>query len=192
VVGLVASGPRGAGIIPRVRETGTSRQDPVVRMGPLRLDVEIGVEGTVVLMTVLVVALDDGIEDFVGAGQIVLGSMVATFAARLFATVLARRARQDVPPPTRAELRALTGHAAQYLLLAVVPLSIIVLGAMSGLYDPETAVDAVIWAGLALLVVIGGIGGWRARRGVRGAVLGAVVAGVLGMFVLLLRLVLEH
>jgi hypothetical protein len=164
----------------------------VLRWGPLRLDVEIGVEGTVVLMTVLVVALDDGVEDFVGAGQIVLGSMVATFAARLFAAVLARRARQDVPPPTRAEIRALTGHAAQYLLLAVVPLLVVVVGGVTGLYDPEGAVDAIIWMGLAFLVVIGGIGGWRARRGVRGALLGAVAAGVLGLFVLLLRVVLEH
>jgi hypothetical protein len=174
-----------------VTETEAGRT-PVVRWGPLRLDVEIGVEGTVVLMTVLVVALDDGIEDFGQAGQIVLGSMVATFAARLFAVVLARRARQDVPPPTRAELRGLTRHAAQYLLLAVVPLLIVVVGAVSGLYDPEGAVDAVIWAGLAFLVVIGAVGGWRARRGVRGALLGAVAAGVLGLVVLLLRLVLEH
>jgi hypothetical protein len=164
---------------------------PVARWGPLRLDLEIGVEGTVVLMTVLVVALDDGIEDFVGAGQIVLGSMVAAFAARLFAVRLARRARQDVPPPTRAELRALRSHAAQYLLLAVVPLLVVVVGAVSGLYGPEGAVDAIIWIGLAFLVVIGGIGGWRARR-VRGALLGAVAAGFLGLFVLLLRLVLEH
>ena len=167
-------------------------EEPAVRWGRLRLDLEIGVEGTVVLMTVLVVALDDGIEDFVGAGQIVLGSMVATFAARLFAAVLARRARQDVPPPTRAELRRLRRHAAQYLQLAVVPLLVVVVGGVTGLYDPEGAVDAVIWLGLAFLVVLGGVGGWRARRGVLGVLRGAVAAGVLGLFVLLLRLVLEH
>lgn len=163
-----------------------------MRWGRLHLDLEIGVEGTVVLMTVLVVALDDGIEDFVGAGQIIVGSMVATFAARLFAAVLARRARQDVPPPTRAELRRLRRHAAQYLLLAVVPLLVVVVGGVTGLYDPEGAVDAVIWLGLAFLVVLGGVGGWRARRGVLRVLTGAVAAGVLGLFVLLLRLVLEH
>ncbi|HSK61706.1 MAG TPA: hypothetical protein VK935_21905 [Actinomycetospora sp.] len=92
----------------------------------------------------------------------------------------------------RAELRDLTRHAAQYLLLAVVPLLVVVIGAVSGLYDPEGAVDAVIWAGPAFLVVIGGVGGWRVGRRVRGALLGAVAAGVLGLFVLLLRLVLEH
>jgi hypothetical protein len=163
-----------------------------LRWGPLRLDVEIGVEGTIVLMTVLVVALDNGIEDFVGAGQIIVGSMVTTFAARQFAAVLARRARQDLPPPTRAELRCLRRHAAQYLLLAVVPLLILVVGAVSGLYDPEGAVDAVIWTGLGFLVLVGGVGGWRTGRGARGAVLGALAAGVLGLVVLVLRLVLEH
>ena len=159
--------------------------------GRVRLDLEIGVEGTTVLMTVLVVALDDCIEDFVGAGQIILGSMVATFAARLFAAVLARRARQDVPPPTRAELRHLRRHAAQYLLLAVVPLLVVIVGGVTGLYDPEGAVDAVIWLGLAFLVVLGAIGGWRARRSVLAVLVGALAAGVLGLVVLVLRVVLE-
>ncbi|MDD7942764.1 hypothetical protein PHK61_30555 [Actinomycetospora lutea] len=165
---------------------------PVVRWGPLRLDVEIGVEGTVVLMTVLVVALDDGIEDFIVAGQLILGPLVAAFAAHLFSRRLARRARQDEPPPTRAELRRLARHSSQFLLLGVVPLLVVVVGGVSGLYGPVTAIDAVIWLGLAFLVVIGGIGGWRAQHRVSGAVRGAVGAGVLGLFVLLLRLVLEH
>lgn len=165
---------------------------PVVRWGPLRLDVEIGVEGTVVLMTVLVVALDDGIEDFVVAGQIIVGPLVAAFAAHAFSRTLARRARQDLPPPTRPELRRLARHSAQFLLLGVVPLLVVIGGGVSGLYDPVTAIDTVIWLGLAFLVVMGGIGGWRARHRVGGAVRGAVGAGVLGLVVLLLRLVLEH
>ena len=163
----------------------------LVRWGPLRLDVEPGVYGTVVLMTVLVVALDDGIADFAEAAQVILGPLLATFAAHLFASVLARVARQSAPP-TRAELRHLTGHAAQYLVLAVVPLLVVVVGAVSGLYDPEDAVDLVCWLGLAYLVVLGGVGGWRARRGLPGALVGAVTAGLLGFFVLVLRVVLEH
>ncbi|GAA4903398.1 hypothetical protein EV188_1045 [Actinomycetospora succinea] len=165
---------------------------PVVRIGPLALDIEIGVEGTVVLMTVLVVALDDGIEDFPAAGQMILGSLIATFAAHLFATSLARRARQDLPPPTRPERRRLWRHSSQFLLLGVVPMVVVVLGGVTGLYTPETAIDAVIWLGLAFLVLIGGVGGWRGRRRVTGALRGAFGAGVLGLLVLLLRLVLEH
>jgi hypothetical protein len=166
-------------------------EEPAVRWGRLRLDLEIGVEGTTVLMTVLVVSLDDGVGDFVGAGQVIVGSMVATFAARLFAAVLARRARHDVPPPTRAELRHLRRHASQYLLLAVVPLLVVIVGGVTGLYDPEGAVDAVIWLGLAFLVALGAIGGWRARRTVPAALVGALAAGVLGLVVLVLRVVLE-
>ena len=131
-------------------------------------------------MTVLVVALDDGIEDFAEAAQVILGPLLATFAAHLFASVLARVARQSAPP-TRAELRHLTGHAAQYLVLAVVPLLVVVVGAASGLYDPEDAVDLVCWLGLAYLVVLGGVGGWRARRGCRGRSSGAVAAGRAGV-----------
>lgn len=165
---------------------------PALRWGPLRLDVEIGVEGTVVLMTVLVVALDDGIEDFAEAGQIIVGPLLATFAAHLFATSLARRARQDLPPPTRAERRRLWRHSSEFLLLGIVPLLVVVAGGTTGLYTPETAIDAVIWLGLAFLVVVGGVGGWRSGRGVRGVVRGALGAFVLGLVVLLLRLVLEH
>lgn len=165
---------------------------PALRWGPLRLDIEIGVEGTVVLMTVLVVALDDGIADFVEAGQVVVGPLLATFAAHLFATTLARRARQDAPPPTRAERRRLLRHSSEFLLLGIVPMLVVVVGGVSGLYSPEVAIDAVIWLGLAFLVVVGGIGGHRSARGVRGVLGGAVGAFVLGLVVLLLRLVLEH
>jgi hypothetical protein len=165
---------------------------PSLRWGPLRLDVEIGVEGTVVLMTVLVVALDDGIEDFVEAGQVIAGPLLATFAAHLFATTLARRSRQDMPPPTRAERRRLLRHSSEFLLLGIVPLLIVIAGGTSGLYTPETAIDAVIWLGLAFLVLVGGVGGWRSGRGVPGMLRGAVGAFVLGLVVLLLRLVLEH
>lgn len=162
------------------------------RWGRLRFDVEIGVEGTVVLMTVLVVALDDGIEDFVQAGQVVLGPLVATFAARLFAAVLARVSKRSAPPMARGELRGLAGHAAQYLWLAVVPLLVVVLCGTTGIATPDGTIDAVVWLGLAFLVVLGGVGGFRARGTVWSVLAGALAAGVLGLVVLLLRLVLEH
>lgn len=163
-----------------------------LRWGRLRFDLEAGVYGTVVLMTVLVVALDDGIDDFPEATQIILGPLLATFAAHLFAAVLARSSRRSAPPPSRAEIRHMVGHAAQYLLLAVVPLIIVLIGAATGLYTAEDAVDDVIWAGLAFLVVLGGVGGYRARGSRWAAFVGAVVAGVLGLVVLVLRIAMEH
>ncbi|WP_133252041.1 hypothetical protein [Actinomycetospora cinnamomea] len=165
-------------------------ETPVLRWGRLRLDVEPGVYGTVVLMTVLVVALDDGVEDFPEAAQVIVGPLVATFAAHLFAAVLARFGRRSAP--SRAEIRHLVASAAQFLLLGVVPLLVVAVGAASGLYTPDGAAEAILGLGLAFLVLVGGIGGWRTGRGAGAAVLGALAAGVLGLVVLLLRLVLEH
>ncbi|GLZ46949.1 hypothetical protein Acsp06_31340 [Actinomycetospora sp. NBRC 106375] len=163
-----------------------------LRWGPLRLEVEHAVYETVVLLTVLVVALDDGIADFGEAALVAVGPLVATFAAYVFAGVLARVSRTGAPPLARGEIRRIVGHSAQVLQLAVPPVVIAIVGAATDLYTPEEAVDAVIWLGLVFLVVIGGIGGYRARRTVLATVLGAVAAGVVGLFVLLLRLILEH
>jgi len=168
-----------------------ARETHVVRWGPLRLDVEPGVYGTVVLMTVLVVALDDGIADFAEAAQVVLGPLLATAAAHLFAAALARASSRS-GAPTGADIRYLAADAAQFLVLAVVPLLVVAVGAVGGLYTPEDAVDLILWLGFAFLVVIGGVGGRRATRSVWGALAGALAAGVLGLFVLILRLVLEH
>jgi hypothetical protein len=168
-----------------------TRRPPAVHWGPLRLDAETAVYETVVLMTVLVVALDDGIEDFVQAGLISVGPLVATFAAHVFAGVLAR-AGLPADSPDRATTGRIVGHAARCLWLAVGPLAIVVVGAATDLYTPEVAVDAVIWLGLAFLVVIGGVGGFRARHTVWATLGYALAAGVVGLIVLLLRLVLEH
>jgi hypothetical protein len=161
------------------------------RWSPLRWDIQPAVYGTVVLMTVLVVALDDGVEGFAEAAQIVVGPLVATFAAHLFASVLARMAQQR-DRPSAAEVRHLAGHAAHFLLLGVVPLLVVAIGAVSGLYTPEGAVDIQLWLGLAFLVALGWLGGRRAGGRWWVAVVSALAAGVLGLLVLLLRLVLEH
>jgi hypothetical protein len=175
----------------RVTETDATADRLALRWGPLRLDVETSVYETVVLMTVLVVALNDGIEDFVQAGLVVVGPLVATFAAHVFAGVLAR-AGLPADSPHRVGTRRIVGHAAQCLWLAVVPLVVVVAGAVTDLYTPEVTVDIVIWLGLALLVVVGAVGGFRARRTVWAALGGALAAGVVGLVVLLMRLILEH
>jgi hypothetical protein len=161
------------------------------RSSARRWDIEPAVYGTVVLMTVLVVALDDGVEDFVEAAQIVVGPLVATFAAHLFASVLARMTEQRTRP-SAAEVRRLAGHASPYLLLGVVPLLVVVVGAVSGLHTPEGAVDIQLWLGLAFLVALGWLGGRRVGGRWWVALVAALAAGVLGLLVLLLRLVLEH
>jgi hypothetical protein len=163
----------------------------LVGRGRFRLDVEPAVYGTVVLLTVLVVALDDGVADIADAALIVLGPLIATFAAHLFASVLASVSAER-RPPTRARLAALTGHAAQFLLLAPAPLIVVAVVGLTGLGDPDDAVGLVVDLGLAVLVVLGGVGGWRALHRWWAVLAGAVGAGVLGCVVLVLRLVLEH
>jgi hypothetical protein len=175
----------------RVTETEATVDRLALRWGPVRLDVENGVYETVVLMTVLVVALNDGIDDFVQAGLVVVGPLVATFAAHVFAGVLAR-AGLPADSPHRLRTRRIVGHSAQCLWLAVLPMVLVVTGATTDLYTPEVTVDVVIWLGLAFLVVMGGVGGFRARRTAWAALGGALAAGVVGLVVLLMRLILEH
>ena len=155
------------------------------------VDLELLIYGTTVLMTVLVVALDDGIDDFVEGAQLVIGPLIATFAAHLFASVLSRM-NQRRARLSRREFRGLAGHAAQFFLLAIGPLMILVLGASTGLYDAEEAVDLMLDLGLVFLVVVGGLAGRRSGGSWWFVLLCAVIAGLLGLLVLLLRVVLEH
>lgn len=166
----------------------------LVRWGRFGLDVEPAVYGTVVLMTVLAVALDDGIEDFAEVCQLIVGPLAATFAAHLFASVLAA-INADHTPPSRRRLLALTAHAAQYLVLAVGPLLVVALIAVTGYHGaqgPEESVNVVIDLGWVVLVVLGAVGGWRALHRWWAVVLGAVGAFAVGFVVVVLRIVLEH
>lgn len=163
----------------------------LVLWGRLRLDIELCVYGTVVLMTVLVVALDDGVGDFVDAVQVVVGPLIATFAAHLFAGVLAQMNASHVMP-SGAEVRHLAAQEAQFLMLGIVPVAILVFGAVTDLYTADQAVGAMLWLGLVFLVILGGLGGYRTSRSWWVTLLVALAAGLLGVFVLLLRVVLEH
>ncbi|MDL5157270.1 hypothetical protein [Actinomycetospora termitidis] len=166
----------------------------LVAWGRFALDVEVAVYGTVVLLTVLAVAEDDGVEDFVTAAQVVVGPLVATFAAHLFASVLAA-VNEDRALPSGRRFRSLTAHAAQYLLLAVPPLIVVGVYALAGIggrEGPTEALDLVGDLGLLLLVVLGGVGGWRALRRWWAALLGASVAFVIGLIVIILRILIEH
>ncbi|MEJ2871069.1 hypothetical protein WCD74_25115 [Actinomycetospora sp. OC33-EN08] len=166
----------------------------LVRWGRFALDVEPAVYGTVVLMTVLAVALDDGVEDFAEVVQVTLGPLVATFAAHLFASVLAA-INADRSPPSGRRLLALTAHAAQYLLLAIGPLLVVAIVALTGFHGaqgPEESVNIIIDLGWVVLVALGGVGGWRAVHRWWAVVLGAVGAFAVGFVVVILRIVLEH
>jgi hypothetical protein len=166
----------------------------LVGWGRFTLDVEVAVYGTVVLLTVLAVAQDDGVDDFAEAVQLILGPLVATFAAHLFASVLAA-VNEERAVPSGRRFRALTAHAAQYLLLAVPPLLVVLVVALAGIggaEGPDEAITFVVDLGLVLLVALGGIGGWRALQRWWAALLGAVAAAVVGLVVIILRVLIEH
>lgn len=170
--------------------SGHDEQLTLLRWGPLRLDAEPCITRTVVLLTVLVVALDGGVGDFANAAQVIIGLLLATFAAHLFASVLARRHRGV--RLTWSQIGHLTMREAQYLLLGVVPVAVLIVGEESGLYTADDGVNIVIWLGLAFLALLGGLGGWRASHRWWGVVRGALGAGFIGLIVLGLRIVLLH
>jgi hypothetical protein len=176
-----------------VVEGGSAELD-LVRWGRFALDVEVAVYGTVILLTVLAVGQDDGVEDFVQACQLIVGPLVATFLAHLLASVLAATNTERALPSGR-RLLELTARAAQYLLLAVPPLVVVAVVAVTGIggdEGPDEAITFVGDLGLILLIVLGAVGGWRALARWWAALVGAVAALVLGLAVVVLRVLLEH
>ncbi len=159
----------------------------------LALDVEPAVNSTVVMMTVLALAIDRGVADFVDVLSLSLGPLVATFAAHLFATAL-KAVHADHALPSGRRLLGLTAHAAQYLLPGIAPLVVVAVIAATGFMGPlgpEESAHITIDLSWIALVVLGAVGGWRALRRWWGAVLGAVGAFGVGLVVVVLRLLLE-
>lgn len=157
------------------------------------LDIEPAVNSTVVMMTVLALAIDRGLTDFGDVLGLTLGPLLATSAAHLFATTL-KAVHADRALPSRRRLVGLTGHAAQYLLPAVVPLVVVAVVAVTGFMGsrgPEESAHITIDLSWIALVVLGAVGGRRALDRWWGALLGAVGAFVVGLVVVLLRIVLE-
>ncbi|GAA4821877.1 hypothetical protein GCM10023201_04520 [Actinomycetospora corticicola] len=159
----------------------------------LALDVEPAVNSTVVMMTVLALAIDRGVSDFRDVLSLSLGPLLATFAAHLFATTL-KAVHAEHALPSRRRVLGLTGHAAQYLLPGLGPLAVVAVVAgtgFAGAAGPVESAHITIDLSWIALVVLGGVGGWRALRRWWGAVLGAVGAFGVGFVVLLLRVLLE-
>ncbi|GLZ56324.1 hypothetical protein [Actinomycetospora sp. NBRC 106378] len=159
----------------------------------MRLDIEPAVNSTVVMMTVLALAIDRGVTGFGDVLSLSLGPLLATFAAHWFATTL-KAVHADHALPSRRRLLGLGGHAAQYLLPGLLPLLVVAVIATTGFAGAQGPVESahvtidLSWVGL---VVLGAVGGWRALRRWWGALLGAVGAFGVGLVVVLLRILLE-
>lgn len=156
------------------------------------LDAEPLIYGTVIIMTVMVVGADDTDVDFGDATGMVLGPMVATAVAHLFSSWLGY-VNSHHRMPGGADRRHLLWHSAHFLLLTVVPLIIIGLGRVSGLWSAYGALDTISDLAFLFLLVLGAASGWHAsKRRWRGAILGGLVAIVVGLIVTVLKVVLEH
>lgn len=166
-----------------------SRADVRLHIGPLTIEISRWVYGTVILMTVLVVYADNGPVTYRESIGVVLGPMIATFLAHLFASILATLNRDSgrLRPQHFAEL---VRDDAQFLLLTVPPLVVLVVGA-AGAFPAPRAVAIIVYGGIGLLATVGGIAGWRA--GLRGwaVVACALTSGTLGLAVLAVQLLLK-
>lgn len=160
------------------------------RIGPVAIDVERSVYGTVVIMTVLAIDTAHGTPTYLDAAVTVLGMMMATFLAHLFADVLSEFA--GAPPEARRARTVATLARVDlvFLALTVVPLVVLLIGVLRE-WEPETAIKIVMCVGVAFLVVVGGIGGRRAGFGRWGIAGCAALTGILGAVLLVIQVFLK-
>ncbi|MGH3911477.1 MAG: hypothetical protein ACRDRM_11670 [Pseudonocardiaceae bacterium] len=163
--------------------------DVLLRLGPVVIEIGRWVYGTVILMTVLVVYADEGQVTFAESFGVVVAPMLATFLAHLFASVLAALNRKTGGLNSR-EFAELVRNDAQYLVLTVPPLSVLLVGAL-GAFDAPTAVSLIVRGGVALLVVIGALAGLRAGFGPWGVAASATASAAIGLLVLGAQLLLK-
>jgi hypothetical protein len=171
-----------------------TREQRGTRSGRVPFDVGRSVYGTVLVMTVLAVDTTQGAPDYRDAIVTVLGAMVATFLAHLFADALAAFARDGGGSGAARGIRTIVGAARLdlvFLVLAVVAVAVLVIGVL-GVWEPETAIRIIMIAGVAFLVLVGGLGGRRAGFGPWGVVACAAAAGVLGGVLLVVQVLLDH
>jgi hypothetical protein len=166
-----------------------SRADVRLHIGPVTIEISRWVYGIVILMTVLVVYADNGPVTYGESVGVVVGTMVATFLAHLFATVLAALNAESgrLTPQLFGEL---VRTDAQFLLLTVPPLIVLLVGAL-GAYPPPRAVAFIVYGGVGLLGAVGGLAGWRADLRLGGVIACAAASGALGFVVLVIQLVLK-
>lgn len=160
-----------------------------LRLGPFVVEIGRWVHGTVILMTVLVVYADNGPVSFGEAAGVVAAPMIATFLTHLFASVMAAESGKH-GGLNRHELAVLVRSEAQFLMLALAPLVVLLAGAL-GAFTPSTAVVLILWGGVALLLFVGGFAGRRAGLGWWGTTASAAASGTIGLLVLVAQVLLK-
>jgi hypothetical protein len=149
--------------------------------------------GSVIMMTVLAVGLDDPHHDFGDATGLVLGPMIATALAHLFAASLAHVNRTRALP-SRHHSGHMIWHSLHFVFLAVPPLVALLVARLTGWWSVESVLDNAIDYAFAVLLVLGGVSGWNAarQRPWWGMLAGIVAAAVIGFVVIIVKLTVEH
>ncbi|MGH4024404.1 MAG: hypothetical protein ACRDRV_07440 [Pseudonocardiaceae bacterium] len=160
-----------------------------LRLGPFVVEIGRWVYGTVILMTVLVVYADDGPVSFGEAAGVVAAPLIATFLAHLFSVIMAAESGKH-GGLNRRELAYLVRSEAQFLMLALPPFVVLLVGAL-GAFTPRVAVSLILWGGVALLVFVGGFAGRRVGLGWWGVAASAAGSGTIGLVVLVAQLLLK-
>ena len=166
-------------------------EDPEhLRIGPIEIRLERIVYATVVLMSVL--AVYDGwaeLTSFVGVAVVIVAPLLALGIAHLFSEVIEEHYLLQ-RSLTRAEWRHLVVGQLTVLIAAVPPLVILGIGWVSPL-DPRSTIAVLLWTGVATLVLLSLVAGWRA--GIRGWRLGVAgfSGGLVGLIVISLQVLLK-
>jgi hypothetical protein len=165
-----------------------SPADETLHLGPLRLEAHRAIYGTIVVMTAisLVDETETGLWPLVAA---VLGPLTALAAAHAFSDLADRQIA--VQRPLRgAEIGAVARGDAQYLLVAILPLVVMVAAVASG-WNVELVADGVLVLGMVSLAFWGAFAAARAQLSTRWQVLYALGYGATGLVVVVLELVLS-
>jgi hypothetical protein len=169
----------------------TTEVHPRTRLGPVSVDIGRSVYGTVLVMTVLAIDSIHGTPSYLDSALTVLGAMVATFSAHLFADVLSEFAHTGGPHAGgRRTVAGLARVDVVFLALAVVPVVVLLIGVL-GVWQVETAITIIMAVGVAFLAFVGGLGGRRAEFGRWGIIGCAAASGVLGAVLLVVQVLLE-
>ena len=147
-----------------------------------------GIYGLILATTVIAVSREYGEDDAGQVGLAVLVTAVVFSLAHVYAAVLGRGVSQETP--TRLELaRALWDHWA--LVEVAIPLiGVLALGA-AGVLPDHTALVAATALALVELAAAGGYAAIRHGADLRGTIVSAAIALVLGIALVLLKALLH-
>jgi len=159
------------------------------RVSRLKIRADRVIYTTITLLCVLIIY--DGWEQlhFRNVATVIAGPVLAIFLGHVFGAALGMRVAQG-RPLTRREHRAVFLEECRFLLIAVPPLAILVVGTIAGV-SYQRIIQVIVLTGVASLGVWGGVAGRRAGLTGWGLTLSILYGLMLGGSVLVLQAMLQ-